>query len=84
MDFTRLGVAFYNEMSHECTHSQLYNVHHAWYVVIQCRPIDSGVLMGWQQLGSYLVISGSIISHNSYDMAIGMLNTIESFLLLYG
>jgi len=39
--FPRLGVAIYTETAHEFTYSQLYDVCHPWYVVPQCRPLDS-------------------------------------------
>ena len=39
--FRRLGAAFHIETTRECTLSQVYDVCHEWYVVPQCRPLDS-------------------------------------------
>ena len=46
MGFPRLGAAFYTQTAHECTQRQLNDVRHAWYVVSQCGPLDSGGLKG--------------------------------------
>ena len=78
-----LGVAFYTEAAHECTESQLYVMRHAWFVVPQCRPLDSGGLDGWLWLTSHQVITGSIPSWNSNDTAISKLKTMKKVLQMY-
>jgi hypothetical protein len=32
MPFPRLGAAFYSKTTYECTQSQMYEVHDAWFV----------------------------------------------------
>jgi len=80
MGFPRLGGAFYTQTAHECTESQLFDVRHAWYVVSQCRPIETGGLKGGLQLKRHSVIWGSIISCNSKQMADGTLKWIMKVL----
>jgi len=84
MGFPRLGAAFYTETAHECTYSQLYDVRHAWYVVPQCRPLHSRGLKCWFQLACHRIISGSIISRNTKQSAVGMVETIKHILQMYG
>jgi hypothetical protein len=60
MGFPRLGAAFYTETAHECTYSQLYDMRHAWYVVPQCRPLDSRGLKCWLQLACNRVIEEAL------------------------
>jgi len=77
MGFPRVGPAFYTQTADECTSSQLYDVRHARNVVPQCRPLDSRGLKCWLQVARGRVIGGGIISRNSKQTSIGMLNTIE-------
>jgi len=46
MWFKRHGAAFYAEIAHECTQSNLNEVCHARYAVSHCRPPDAGGLKG--------------------------------------
>jgi len=83
MGCPRPGAAFYTETAHECTQSQLYDVCHAWYVVLQCRPLDSRGLKCWLQLACHRVIWGSIIRRNTEQTAVGELKTIQHILPMY-
>jgi len=78
-----LVAALYTLTANECFYSQWYDVHSAWYVVPQCRPLHSGVLKCWLQLASHRVISGSMISRNSKQTAIGQLKTIKHALQMH-
>ena len=84
MGFQRLGVAFHTQTAHECTQSRLNDVHPAWYVVSQCRPLNSGGLKGWLWIVSHHVIAGSGISSNSKYRAIGKLTMIKNIPQMYG
>jgi hypothetical protein len=46
MGFSILGVAFYTQTAHECTQSKLNDKRHAWYVISQFGPLDSGGIKG--------------------------------------
>jgi len=83
MGFQRLCMAFYTETAHVCTHSQLYDVCHAWYVVPQCGPLDTRGLNCWMQLPCHRSIGGSIISCNSKQPAVGKLTMIECVLQMH-
>jgi len=83
MGFPIFRVAFDTETAHEFTYSQLYDVHHAWYMVPQCRPLDSRGLKCWLQLACHRVIRGSIISRNTKQTAVGKIKLIKHFLQIY-
>ena len=83
MGFPRLDAAFYTETAHECTQSQLYNVRPAWYVVPQCRSLDSQSLKCWLQLACHRVIWGSFIRRDTEQTAVGKLKTIQYILQMY-
>jgi len=51
---------------------------HAWYVISQCSPPDSGALKGWLPFPSYRIIRGSVISCNSKYAAVSKLKTSVS------
>jgi len=59
--FPRLGTAFYTQTVHDCNWSKLNGVHHAWYVIAQCGPLDSGGLKGGLYFTSHQVSWGCII-----------------------
>jgi len=46
MGFPGLGEAFYTQTAHECAQRKLNDARHAWYMVSQCVPLDSGGLKG--------------------------------------
>jgi hypothetical protein len=81
--YSRFCVAYYTKTLYECTKRQLNNVHHTWYVVPQCRPLNSRGFKHWLQLMSHWVIWGSIISCNSQYTAVGKLKTINNVLQMY-
>jgi len=83
MRFPRLGAAFYNDTAHECTYSQLYDVRHAWYMVPQCRPLESRGLKCWLQRVCHQVVWGSIISGSTKETAVGKLKRIKLVLHMY-
>jgi len=60
MGFPRLRTAFHPETTHEYTQSKLNNLHHAWYVVVQCTPQDTGDIKGRLQFPSHRVFRRSI------------------------
>ena len=41
MGFPSLGAVFQMETAHERAQSKLNDMHNAWYVLSQCRPLDS-------------------------------------------
>jgi len=79
MGFPRLGASFSTQTTHECTQSKLKEVRHAWYVVSQCGPLDSGGLNGRLSSSSHQVIWGSVICCNFNYTAISKLKTIMNF-----
>jgi len=82
--FPRLGAVFYTQTAHDCTESQLYDVRPAWYVVPQCRPLDSGGLKGWMQFMCHRVIWGIIICCNSKQVAVSKFKMIQHAHQMYG
>jgi len=83
MGFSRLGAACHTETAHECIYSQLYDVRHAWYVVPQCRPLDSTGLKCWLQLACRRIIWGGILCCNSKETAVGQFKMIKHILQMY-
>jgi hypothetical protein len=59
-------------------------VRHTWYVVSHCRPHDTGSIKGWMQFPSPLVIWRSFVCHNSEEMTVGKLKTIQNLHQMYG
>ena len=81
MVFTRLAAAFYTETAHECTWSQLYDVHHAWYVVPQCRPLESRGLKCWLQLACHRVHQQNVNRSGSHTQSSKTLRATSPVLL---
>jgi len=79
MGFPRLGAAFYTQTAHKSAQRQLNNVHHAWNVVSQCGPLDSGGLKGGLQFASHRIIQGSVVGDNSKYTAVSQFETIKNF-----
>jgi len=83
MGFPRLGAALSTEAAHECTSSQLYDVRHAWFVVSECRALDSRHLKCCLQLTCYRAIWESIISRNTKQIAVSEIRLIKYALQMY-
>ena len=57
---------------------------HAWFVVPQCRPLNSRGLKCWLQLVCHRVIWRSIMSRNTKQLAVGKLKMIKHVLQMSG
>jgi len=57
---------------------------HAWYMIPQCRSLDSRCLKCWLWLARHRVIWGSIVNRNTKQTAVVKLTMIKHLLQMYG
>jgi hypothetical protein len=78
------GCEFYIKTALERTQSRLNDVHHSWFGVSHCRPLDYGSLNCWLEFPSNSVIGQSIICCNFMWIAISELKMLKNFIQMYG